>query len=393
MKRWLNLLIIPLLGSILAACGAVGGAAAPTPTAVPPTPAPGTVVAATSSIPTSTARPAASGGSTLPVGTLILTQVGKPIAQLPGANRQTIALADERFGASAAPNGRYGVRFNRTNNVTDMILVDYNTDPPATKDIPQGKGLSGPGVTWKDDSSGFAFFDFPPPDNAKAGVGAIFYYDVAGGQTKQLIPAPQQAGTINTAFAFSPDGKYLLYAVGSAAAEGAGGPDSQMFVFDTTTNQSTKLPPDAMGFNQWLKDSKGFVIIRSDQSGSSQIVVYQLADLNNPKMITPGNTSDFLADLAPDGKRIAVTSMPSGSAATNQIANIFIMNLDGSSRKQLTKFNSADQTITALVWGNDGIYYSITGADNKDTTWRMDLDGANATQVAEGTLNNIIGAH
>lgn len=392
MKRWLNLLIIPVMGSLLAACGSIGGAAAATPTPVPPTPAPGTVVVATSSIPTSTAGPAATG-STLPIGTLILTQVGKPLAQLPGANRQIIALPDERFGASASPSGRYGMRFNRANNLTDMVLVDYNTEPPVTKDIPQGKGLSGPGVTWKDDLSGLAFFDFPPPDNAKAGVGAIFYYDVANGQTKQLIPAPQQAGTINTAFAFSPDGKYLLYAVGSAAAEGAGGPDSQMFVFDTSNNQSIKLPADALGFNQWLKDSKGFVIIRSDQSGSSQIVVYSLADLNNPKVITPANTSDFLADLSPDGKRIAVTSMPAGSATTNQIANVFIMNLDGSSRKQLTKFNSTDQTITALVWGNDGIYYSITGADNKDTTWRMDLDGSNATQVAEGTLNNIIGAH
>src|SRR5262245_7486243 len=58
----------------------------------------GTIVAATSSIPTSTAP--ATGGNALPVGTLILTQLGKPVAQLP--NRQTISLSDERFGPQAS---------------------------------------------------------------------------------------------------------------------------------------------------------------------------------------------------------------------------------------------------------------------------------------------------
>jgi Tol biopolymer transport system component len=387
-KRWAISILIPVLGLALAACNLNVPAGATATSVASPTPETGTVIAVTSSIPTSTPQAAASGNK-LPIGTLILTQLGKPIAQLPDG--QALSLPDERFGAQASPDARYGVRFTRNNNLTDLVLVDFSTDPPQTKDVPQAKGLTGPGVTWKEDSSGFAFFDFPPPDNPKAANGAIFYYDVASGQTKQLVPAPKEAGTIATPIAFSPNGKYLLYAVGAATGEGIGGPGGKTMLFDTTSNQSIALPADTFGFNQWLRDSQGFIALRSDPSGLSQVAIYSLADPSKPKILTPANTSDFFVDLSPDGKRIAVTSTP--AAQTAQIANIFMMNLDGSNRKQLTKFSGIDQTITALVWGNDGIYYSLSGADNADTTWRMDLDGSNPTKVAEGTLNAIIGAH
>ncbi len=353
----------------------------------PTTVSTGTVVSATSSIPTST--PQTATGSRLPSGTLILTQLGKPIAQLPSG--QTATLPNERFGAQGSSDGRYGVRFNRTGNTTDIVLVDFSTEPPQTKDVPQGKGLSGPGVTWKDDSSGFAFFDFPPPDSPKAGNKPIYLFDVGSGQTKELVPAPKEAGTVATSIAFSPDGRYLLYAVGSATAEGVGGPGSNLFVFDTTNNQSLPIPAQAVGFSQWLTDSKGFLATRTDQSGVSQVVVYTLTSLNQPKVITPANTSDFLSDLSPDGRRVVVTSTAAGT--NTQVGNIFMMNVDGSNRRQLTQFDTVDQTVTALIWGNDGIYYSLSGADNTDTTWRMDLDGKNATQVAQGTLNAIVGAH
>jgi hypothetical protein len=391
MKRWPFSILILVVGGLLAACNLTNPAeTTPTATGVPPTVEQGTVVAATSSIPTST--PPAATGNRLPAGTLILTQLAKPIAQLPGPGRQTLSISEEHLGAQASPDGRYGVRFDQKDQVTDLALVDFAADPSSpAKDIPQGKGLSGPGITWKEDSSGFAFFDFPPPDNPQASSGAILYYDVNSGQTKQLVPRPAQAGMIAASIAFSPDGKYLTYSVGSAGGEGIGGPGgpgSKLSVLDTTTGTSTELPADTFGFNQWLRDSKGFITVRGDPSGLSQVYVYTLSDLAHPRLITPANTSDYFIDLSPDGKWVVVTSAP--AKQSNQAANIFTMNLDGSSRKQLTRFNTIDQTITALIWGNDGIYYSLSGAGG-DTTWRMDLDGSNATQVAQGTLISIVG--
>jgi Tol biopolymer transport system component len=70
-----------------------------------------------------------------------------------------------------------------------------------------------------------------------------------------------------------------------------------------------------------------------------------------------------------------------------------MMNLDGTSRRKLTAFTDIEQTITALVWGTDGIYYGLSSANNQETIWRMDLDGTNAVQVANGTLYAVIGSN
>jgi WD40 repeat protein len=381
------LAIVPLTAALVA-CNLSAPPATTDPN-VPPTVESGTIVSVTSSAPT--VPPQSATDNRLPIGTLVLTQLGKPIAQLP--DRQTVTLAEERFGGRASPDGRYGIRFRPgANGTSDIQLIDYTVDAAnQVKDVPQATGLSGPSIVWRENSTGFAFFNVPPPNNPKAANSAISLYDIGSNQTKQLVPAPREAGTVAVARAFSPDGKYLIYAVSNASAEGPGGPDSKFFLFDTSNNQSTPLPADTFGFNQWLKNSKGFLVTRSDPQGSSQVVIYSLAALNNPRILTPNNAYDFLVDASPDGKFIAVTSMPTGQA--NQPANIYIMQLDGTSRKKLTSFNTVDQTITALVWGSDGIYYSVTTADNTDATWRMDLDGANATQVAQGTLNDIVGAH
>jgi hypothetical protein len=346
----------------------------------------GTVIAATSSIPTST--PAGNGGG-LPTGTLILVQVGNALAQLPNSSGQTIGLPTERFGSQASYDARYGVRYVKNNNATDLVLVDFSNAADQGKPVPQGSGLSGPAVTWKADNSGFAFYDFPTTGAPK--VTGIQYYDLASGQTKTLVPAPAEAGSIAASVAFSPDGKYLIYAVGKSGGEGIGGPDSKLFIFDTSNNQSAQLPATAINFNQWVSDSKTFIAQRFDQKGSNQVLIFSLADLNNPRVVTPANTADYLVDASPDSKFLVVTSAQLNNQG-QQPTQIYMMNLDGSNRKALTQFASADQTLTGLVWASDGIYYSVTNADGKDTTWRMDLNGANATQVAQGTLNGIIGA-
>src|SRR5258708_17507878 len=71
-------LVIPSL-----ACSLGGGASAPEPVGVLPTVEQGTVISATSSIPTATPLPT-TGGRMLPSGTLIVTQLGNTLAQMPG---------------------------------------------------------------------------------------------------------------------------------------------------------------------------------------------------------------------------------------------------------------------------------------------------------------------
>ncbi len=388
MRRWWVMCGLGcVLSLVLTACG--GGASGPVATgtgaAVPPTLDRATVVA-TSAAPTAVAQ--AMTGDAFPAGTLILTQVGNPVAQLP--NRQTISLTDERFSKQAAVNGRYGVRFKRAASLLDLELVDFAATPNAVKAIPQGQGFSEPVVTWREDSAGFAFFDFVAPDKLKNIRRTIFYYDVASGQTRQLLPERPADGKLAASIAFSPDGRFLLYAENNADSEGIGGQDGQTFLLDMTNSQTQPLP-QAVGFNQWLRDGKGFITIRSDQNNViNQVFVFNFADLGNPKMVTPAGYSDGFVDVSPDGKRLIVSSAKTGPNGPTEAANIYMQNPDGSNRRKLTNFTDVEQNITQVIWGNDGIYYSVFGASGP-TAWRMDLDGTNAKEIAKGDLNAIVG--
>ena len=374
---WLMIAILAL--------SACGGQPAPAATDSPLDLDSDATAVATSAVPTAVA----SADGAFPNGTLIVTQLGRPLAQLPG--RQSIALTDERFGAQASPNGRYGVRLTTTTGGTALELVDYATNPPAVTAIPEGRGLRGPGITWKPDSSGFAFFDFPP-FGQQAGIRSIYYFDVARGQSARLIPDMQRPNQIPISVSFSPDGAYLLYVIGDAEAEGIGGPGSTPYILTVASGQSAPLPPDTLfGPVQWLNDNSGFLVLRrtaqaADQSG---VFRYNLNALNNPQRLTPPNTTDLLMDISADGRWVAVTS--TGDTPNNP-ANIYMMALDGSNRRRLTDFADPEQSITGLVWAADGIYYSLSSADGLGTVWRMDLDGRNATQIGTGTLHAVIGA-
>jgi WD40 repeat protein len=339
------------------------------------------------------AGPTATPGQTsnvLPPGTLILEQRNQPIALLPSG--VPLSLKPEQFGAQASSNGALGVRFDAANGAKNLTLVDNSNGQ--TKAIPQGTGFTSPTVTWKKDGSGFAFFDFPPPDKTGANVGAILYFNVQSGATNILIKAPG-SGQIATAIAWSPDGRYLIYDVSSAAAEGTGGPDTKVFLFDSTTNGSAPLPADAANFVFWDRSAQGFLTQRTDLTNNvSQLLHYALNALSNPVALTPANTLDLLADQSPDGTQLVVSSSPGGKNAP--VANLYVQSLAGGNRQAITTFKASDRTITGLVWNADAIYYSLSsapGTNTGDTTWKVDANGQNARQVAVGTLITIVGAH
>ncbi len=352
-----------------------------------PTSAPATGIAVTGG---PTATSAVSAGNVLPNGTLILLQRKQPIALLP--NGTPLSLKPEQYGVQASSGGNLGVRFDTINSAgstaTTLTLVDNHSGQ--TTAVPQGVGLSSPSVTWRKSGAGFAFFDFPPTGKTSPTNGAILYYDVKANTTTILIQSPG-VGQIAASIAWSPDDRYLVYLVSAATAEGIGGPNAKAYLFDSTTKTSAPLPADAASFLFWDRASQGFFTERNNMTANtSQIVYYILTALANPTVLTPANTLDLLADPSPDGKRLVVSSSPGGKSAP--VFNLYVVSLSGNSRKAITAFKGSDQTITAVVWGVDGIYYSLSDVKG-DTTWRVDLDGQNPRQVATGTLLDIVGSH
>ena len=339
-----------------------------------------TGIAVTSVGPTS----AAASSALLADGTLILLQRNQPIA-LPASNKP-IALKAEQYGGQASGNYKLSVRYDASGAPGTVTLLLVDNGSGQTKPIPQGAGLSNPAVTWKRDGSGVAFYDFPAANKTTAST--ILYYDVASNQTRVLVTiAAKQAAT---PVAWSPDGRFLIYLVGST--DSANTNDVKPFLFDTQTSKSTPLPPDALTFLLWARSSKGFFVQGGDVTkNTSQLIYYSIDTLNAPKTLTPANTNDYLVAASPDGKRLVVTASSTAANAA-QIANLYIMDSDGGNRKALTAFKAADQSVTALVWGAAGIYYSLSGANGDATTWRVNLDGSNAQQIAVGTLLDVVGS-
>jgi Tol biopolymer transport system component len=162
----------------------------------------------------------------------------------------------------------------------------------------------------------------------------------------------------------------------------------QIIMLDTSNGQKTPLPLGQAAFTQWLRDSSGFLA----QDGQARIVVYRLNALQTPIVLTPDGQTDLYPTLSPDGKFVAVASIPARPAADQPPTNnVFLMNLDGANRRQITQFTDAQQSLTGLIWGSDGIYYSLFTGESLDTVFRMDLDGKNSAQVAQGALLGIAG--
>ncbi len=370
MKRWLPLVLIAML--FLAGCGS-----GPAQTNTPPAPA--------TAAPPATATPPQN--LILQSGTLLLVQSeqSRTIAQTPDLKLVRID-EDDRLGRQGSPDGRYGVRYVSESGAVSLYLIDYGANPPSSKPIQSGSGFTGPAVTWRPDSAGFSFFNIPTTVQTGGPARTIFYYEIASGATRALIPEVA-AGLIPSSISFSPDGKYLAYAVSKADSEAIGGPDSQPFIAEVASGKTTALAAGTLtGFNQWLMDSSGFIALQSDAKSKLRgVYLYKLNALGAPTRLTPDSTEDLLVSLSRDGKFIAVTS-----TVGKQIANVYTMNLETKNRRQITQFTDPDQTLTQLIWGNDGIYFSLTNT-TQTSTWRMGPDGSSQTKVAEGTLQAIIG--
>ncbi|MBX3083867.1 MAG: hypothetical protein KF716_19690 [Anaerolineae bacterium] len=385
MQRWRSsLVLIAGAALILTACGG-NSTLPPVATLDQSQPTTESGIVATDAVPTSTPASGATGQVMSP-NTLVLAQLEQFVAQLP--DTKILTLSADRIPPSGSPDGRYGVVYTAQNGLVDLTLTDYSTTPAATKAIPSGNALTSPSITWREDSTGFAFADLPAPDKVAQAKKIVYYYDLASGQTQELLTEAQSPSSFPVPVAFSPNNAYLMYLVTGGAETGS--VSYQAVLFDMNTKQKTPLSLGQAAFSQWLADSSGFLTSASDpQTGASALVVYRLNALSTPQTITPVAVTDVWSDISPDGKFIVVVSAASGSAQS--VYNIFMMGLDGSNRRQLTQFSDPQQSITALVWGNDGIYYSVFSGEGLDTVWRMDLDGKNAKQVAQGTLLRIIG--
>ncbi|MFQ3536843.1 MAG: hypothetical protein SNJ58_13310 [Aggregatilineales bacterium] len=353
--------LLPYLALMLViACGSA-------PTAQPVPPPPRAVVFAPS-------------GERLPSGSLLVVESGLPRAILPDG--RAIALAEPQQGWRGAPNGAYGVAFAKSGSTFDLALVDYTQDPPALREIPEGRGLINPVILWQPSSAGFVFHDLPLLGGVQSPLETLYYYRLSDGERRPLLSAERRVVPL----AFSPDGVYLLYGELREDSEAIGAQSGTGYLLNLLGGQPIALPEGALlGFSGWLGDSSGFLSLRDDpQTGRGYLTLYRLTQLAEPQRLSAERDNVTLAASAPDGAHIALAIRTAEGDST-----LGIVRQDGSGWREVYRFAQGENLVVLLWTAPETIYFSTLGSQG-ERTWRITPSGGAPTQVAEGLLQGVV---
>jgi hypothetical protein len=335
-------------------------------------------------LPPTQAALAAAQGERLPSGTLLVMQEDMPRALLPDG--RAIALAEAQQGARGAPNGAFGILFVPSEGALDLALVDYNQNPPAVREIPDGRAMINPIIVWQPDSSGFLFYDFPLIGGLQGAPRALYYYQVRDGQTRTLLSAELSGGRQAVALAFSPNGMYLLYGLLREDSEALGAQSGAGYLLNLLGGQPIALPEGALlGFGGWLGDSSGFFNLRDDpQTGRGYLTHYRLAQLAAPQRLTADEDNVTVAASAPDGSQLVLAVRTADGRAA-----LRLLPLDGTVQRELYRL-PLGQSVSTLIWATpDAIYFSTSGSEG-DRVWRIAPSDSEPTQLAEGALRGVV---
>jgi TolB protein len=107
------------------------------------------------------------------------------------------------------------------------------------------------------------------------------------------------------------------------------------------------------------------------------------ADGSDARMINDGKSPAWNNHWSPDGKRIAFTSRTAPRAPLS----VFIMNADGTDRRQVTHISADEGSAQWPVWSPDGrkLVIQVSGKDHLAHIWVVDAMTGEGTKLAAHT--------
>ena len=167
--------------------------------------------------------------------------------------------------------------------------------------------------------------------------------------------------------AWSADGRqiwFTAYANASSAIYAVGANGGEPKRIGAVPGRAMRLSPDGKRVLYWVGTWTAMKLFVSDLDGSGA------------RVLTDGTGVVWGARWSPDGRRIAF-----GDNDASRVLQIYVMNADGSGRRQVTRFAPADGSAQMPAWSADGARLAVqSGAKGTPAhIWTVDA----ATGVAQ----------
>jgi Tol biopolymer transport system component len=340
-----------------------------------------------------------------------------------------VSTANDKEILPPAPVGVFGMTFS-PDGTELFYVIKSNLDSGVLFRIPVLGGtpvqilqsLDGP-ISFAPDGKHFVFIRGNYPS---VGDSALVISNLDGSEQRDLVvkKLPERFSPIFfTGPSWSPDGKFVATTVVTV------GGVSKVVLFSTEDGSEHRLTDQTWVYAaraRWLPDMSGVLVVAGEAQREAQLwfVSYPEGkarrvtnDLNTYRAI--GLTSDGkkfitvqaegLVNLyvAPNGEADKATRLSTGavgfySTAGNNISwlpdgrlvftsiesggqDIWLMNSDGSNRKQLTANGAQNVNPVASPDGRYVVYTSIRGGAKN--IWRSNIDGSNSFQLSKGTAD------
>lgn len=184
---------------------------------------------------------------------------------------------------------------------------------------------------------------------------------------------------------WSPDGKTIACAYGSADRAETSTPYIGITSFDASTGAETRVTNERwVNLSQlsWLPDSKGLVLSASEEELSpSQI--WQLDFPSGEARRVTNDLNTYLgASLTSDGNALVTVQ-------TDRVPNIWVANAGDATRaRQITMGSGKFDGYYGVTWTPDGRVVYASVASGSWDIWTMNADGTNQRQLTVGARSN-----
>ena len=211
--------------------------------------------------------------------------------------------------------------------------------------------------------------------------GSIYVVNTDGKERKKIADVKGLA----TSPVWSPDGKQIAFT--SFAIDMAAPPKFSLQIMDTDGKNKKEIGEGII--SDWSSDGKKMLVARMEGGMGFDPHMYLMdADGGNAKKLSDDKA--MMGTFSPDSKRILFIS------GGEDQPDIYVMNVDGSDKKQLTK--SAEMEMSPR-WSADGkqVYFfrlpqNMSGdlLSSKVDIYRIDADGKNEKALTKDAAVNVL---